>query len=168
MARIRGWRWLAIAGVAASLGWGVLTGLVVNVNTTAAELLLTAGLALTFLGTLITERGPYCDRQPNVLALAALAGLAALSLYFGLVNPVYPPLVSGILLAGALGAAASRWPSIAPAALIAGGLAVSTIMLLTRSGRRRSLRRCSSAYFNGGCWGMRRSAALPSRPPPWR
>ena len=129
LARIRGWHWLAIAGVAASLGWGVVTGLVVNVNTTAAELVLTAGLAITALGTLITERGPYRDCRPNYLALATLVGLAALSIYYVLVNPVYPPLVSGIALAGALGAAASRWSSISAAVLVSGALAVLTITL---------------------------------------
>ena len=49
-------------------------------------------------------------------------------------RPVYPPLVSGILLAGALGAAASRWPSIAAAALISGALAVATVMLIDAPG----------------------------------
>jgi uncharacterized membrane protein len=76
------------------------------------------------------------DRVPDPYALAALAGVAALSLCYALVNPVYPPLVSGILVAGALGAVASRWTSAALAALIGGVLAVLTVMLLDPPGGR--------------------------------
>ena len=132
MARIRGWRWLAVAGIGASLGWGVLTGLILDANTTAAELLLVAGLTGIFVATLVAgaDETSLRDRDPDLYALGGLAGVAALSVYFALVNPVYPPLVSGILLTGALGAAASRWTSIAPAALLAGALAVITVMLL--------------------------------------
>jgi uncharacterized membrane protein len=133
MARIRGWRWLAIAGVAASLIWGFLTGTIENVNTAAAEMLLLAGLTASYLAALAAGGEPLSlrDRAPNAIALAALAGIAALSLlYVEMSRPVYPPLVSGILLAGALGAAASRWPSISAAALISGVLAVATVMLI--------------------------------------
>jgi uncharacterized membrane protein len=133
MARIRGWQWLAIAGVAASLVWGFLTGTIENVNTAAAEMLLLAGLTASYLAALVAGGEPLSlrDRTPNAIALAALAGIAALSLvYIEMSRPVYPPLVSGILLAGALGGAASRWPSISAAALISGVLAVATVMLI--------------------------------------
>jgi uncharacterized membrane protein len=134
MARIRGWRWLGLAGILASLGWGTIIGLVVYIDAdpTGAELALTAGLALTYLGALVfaTEPDTLRDRPPNVDALAALAGLAALTVLYGLVNPAYPVLVSGILLSGVLGAAATRWTSIAWAAVFGGALAVVTVMLL--------------------------------------
>jgi uncharacterized membrane protein len=138
MARIRGWRWLAVAGIVASLGWGLLVGQILDVNVTAAEMLLVAGLTAIFVGTLLagTEAPALRDRAPDPYALAALAGVAALSLDYALVNPVYPPLVSGILIAGALGAVASRWTSAAPAALIGGVLAVLTVMLLEAPGGR--------------------------------
>lgn len=133
MARIRNWRWLAIAGVVASLVWGVLVGLIENVNSAAAQLLLLAGLTAIYVASLIAGSEPAAlrDRAPNILGLASLAGIAALSVYFVHTNaPVYPPLVSGIVLVGAFGAVASRWTAAAGAVGIAGILAVVTVMIL--------------------------------------
>jgi uncharacterized membrane protein len=132
MGRIRGWRWLAIAGIAASLGWGVLAGLAVDPHDTGAQLLLAAGLALTVLGTLVagTQAGRLRDSPPDSVALAALVGIAVLSILYGRVNPTYPQLVSAVVLAGLFGAAASRWLQLAPAVLIAAALSAVTIMLL--------------------------------------
>ncbi len=132
IARIRRWRWLAYAGIGASFSWGVMTGLIGSADTTAAELLLLAGLTLIFIAALVygTEPDALIDREPNIVALVALAGVAVLSVFYILVDQNYPALVAAILIAGALGAAASRWPSIVPAGLIAGALAVATIMLL--------------------------------------
>lgn len=136
MARIRGWRWLAMAGIAASLAWGVLVGLIGNVNTVAAELLLLAGLLAIFIAALLSGSEPATlrDRPADPTTLGALAGITALSVLYALLSPVYPPLVSGIVLAGALGAVASRWTGAAPASLLAGALAVLTVMLLDAPG----------------------------------
>ena len=132
MARIRGWRWLAVAGIAASLAWGGLIGEIDVVETIAAELLLLAGLAAIYLLSLVAETTPaqLRDRPVNLYGVAALGGLAALSLYYVRADPDYPALVSGIVLAGVLGGAASRWTAVGWTAVIAGLLAVFTVMLI--------------------------------------
>jgi uncharacterized membrane protein len=132
IARIRLWRWLALAGIGASVAWGVMIGLIGSPDTIAAQLLLLAGLTLIFLAALAydTEPDTIRDRRPNLVALVGLAGIAVLSVLYILIDPEYPALVAAILIAGAIGAAASRWTSVAPAILIAGALAVATIMLL--------------------------------------
>ncbi|MGH6924809.1 MAG: DUF2339 domain-containing protein [Propylenella sp.] len=131
MARIRGWRWLAVAGVVASLAWGVLIAAIGGTNVTTAELLLVAGLTAIFIAAFAAGVAPVAlrDRRPDPYALASLAGVAMLSVYYS-IDPLYPYLVAGILLVGALGAAGSRWTPLAGAALIAGALAVVTTMLI--------------------------------------
>jgi uncharacterized membrane protein len=70
------------------------------------------------------------DRPVDRFGLIALGGVTLLSLKYVGSDPLYPPLVSAIVLAGVLGAVASRWTPAAAAALIAGVLAVATVMLL--------------------------------------
>ncbi len=132
MARIRKWTWLAIAGVAASLVWGILVGEIHAATTTPAELLLVAGLFAIYVGAFLVGDAPTAlrDRVPDVYPLGALAGVSALSLNYANVDADYPALVAGIVLAGALGGVASRWTSVAAAALIGGAVAVITVMLL--------------------------------------
>jgi hypothetical protein len=64
------------------------------------------------------------------------------------VNPAYPPVVAGVLLSGGLGAAASRWTSLSPAALISGAVAVLTVMMIHAPARRGSPY-CSMARYAG-------------------
>jgi uncharacterized membrane protein len=135
MARIRAWRWLAVAGIAASLAWGLLLGEIEAATTVPAELLLVAGLAVIYIGALLAGAAPIGlrDRAPDLYALGALAGLSALSLHYANIDTHYPPLVSGIVLAGFLGAVASRWTSVGAAALLSGAVAIVTVMLLPPS-----------------------------------
>lgn len=132
MARIRAWQWLAAGGIVGSLLWGVLLREIFAPTTTPAELLLVAGLTVIYVSAFLFGAQPTSlrDRPPEPFALIALAGVAVLSLYYAHGDPLYPPLVSGIVLAGALGAVASRWTAAAPAALIAGAVAIATAMLI--------------------------------------
>lgn len=132
MARIRDWRWLAVCGVAASLVWGLLVGEIHDPATTPAELLLIAGLGLIYVGGFLAGAAPteLRDRTPDLYPLAALAGVAALSLHYADIDAAYPLLAAGIVLGGALGAVGSRWTGVAAAALIAGAVAVITVMLM--------------------------------------
>ncbi len=132
MARIRHWRWLAIGGIAASLAWELLIGEIHDPAAIPAELLLIAGLFAIYVGGFLAGEAPTTlrDRLPDFYALVALAGVSALSLYYANIDADYPPLVAGIVLAGALGAVASRWTGVAGAALIAGVVAVVTVMLM--------------------------------------
>jgi uncharacterized membrane protein len=131
LARMRGWRWLAIAGVAASLGWGLLAGTIDHATTMAAELLLVMGLTALYVG-LLAAGDPVSlrDRPANGVAVAALAGIAALSSYYLTLDPAFSGVASGVLIVGALGAAASRWTSLSSAALVSGAMAVLTVMLM--------------------------------------
>ena len=166
MARIRGWRWLAIAGIVASLVWGLLTGLIVNVNTAAAELLLVAGLFALYTGALVagTDAPTLRDRKPDFIAIGALSALAALSLYYVLVTPAYPPLVAGILLAGALGAVASRWTRVAPVAACGRASRRLHRHADPRAGSGRGSTPSRSARWNGRCWAMPASGNSRCRP----
>src|SRR5699024_8673403 len=112
-----------------SLGWGFLLAGIDAATATQAELLLVFGLSAIYVGALLLGLHPTSlrDRESDPVGLAALAGVAALSLYYVSDNPLYPPLVSAIILSGALGAVASRWTPVAAAALIAGALAVGTV-----------------------------------------
>ncbi len=131
MARIRGWRWLASIGVAASFAWGAALAYIDHVDRMAAELLFLAGLFAAFVAGLLAgvHRTSLKDRDADPLALIALAGVAMLSLYYSGLDPHFPLFAVGIVLAGALGGAASRWPAAAPAVLFGGALAVLTTML---------------------------------------
>jgi uncharacterized membrane protein len=132
MARIRGWRWLAAGGIVGSLVWGILLCDIGASLTTYSELLLVAGLVVLYIVAFLVGAQPTSlrDRPSEPMTLVALAGVSALSLYFAHGDPDYPLLVAGILLAGVLGAVASRWTSAAPAALLAGLLAIATVMLI--------------------------------------
>jgi uncharacterized membrane protein len=132
MARIRGWRWLAIAGIVASLAWGVLVAQIDVPTTTPAELLLAAGLAVIYVGAFLFGAAPTSlrDRAPDLYPLGALLGLSLLSLHYVNVDSLYPALVAGIVLSGVLGAVATRWTGVAAAALLAGAVAVITVMLI--------------------------------------
>ena len=57
--------------------------------------------------------GLKVEWEPDWIALTALTGVAALSLYYVNNDPLSPPLVSAIVLCGILGAVASRWTSVA-------------------------------------------------------
>ncbi len=135
MARIRTWRWLAVGGIAASLVWGLLLGEINAATTVPAELLLVAGLVVIYVGAFLVGAAPTAlrDREPDLYPLVALAGVAALSLHYVDINSAYPPLVSSIVLAGVLGAVAIRWTGVAAAALVAGAVAVITVMLMPPS-----------------------------------
>ena len=132
MARIRRWEWLAAGGIAGSLIWGLLLREIAAPLTTPSELLLVASLTVLYVGAFLVGAQPtnLRDRPPEPFPLIALAGLSALSLYYAHGDPEYPLLVSGIVLSAILGAVASRWTSAAPAALIAGGVAIATVMLI--------------------------------------
>jgi len=132
MARIRMWKWLAIGGLLGSLGWGFLLADIIAPTVTQAELLLVAGLTVIYIVALLLAMHATAvrDRPADPLSLLALAGIAALSLYYVSEDLHYPPLASAIILSGVLGAVASRWPAVAGAALIAGALAIATVMLL--------------------------------------
>ena len=132
MARVRTWRWLAVAGVAASLAWGLLLGEIGAATVSPAELLLVAGLAVIYVASFLAGAAPtgLRDVPPNFYALGALAGLSALSLHYAYSDMLYPPLVSGLVLTGFLGAVASRWASVSAAALLSGAVAVVTAMLI--------------------------------------
>ena len=126
------WRWLAIGGLVGSLGWGFLLAHIGAPAVTQAELLLIAGLTAIYVGAFLfgMHTTSLRDRAPDAMALVSLAGIAALSLYYVHADPLYPALASAITLSGVLGAVASRWTAVAGAALIAGGLAVATVMLI--------------------------------------
>ncbi len=132
MARIREWRWLAVGGVAASLVWGLLVGEIRDPATIPAELLLVAGLVAIYVGGFLAGAAPTAlrDRAPDLYPLAALAGVAALSLHYADIDAAYPLLAAGIVLSGVLGTVASRWTGVVAAALIAGVVAVVTVMLM--------------------------------------
>jgi uncharacterized membrane protein len=132
MARIRAWQWLAASGIVGSLLWGLLLRDIVAPTTMPAELLLVAGLVALYVGAFLFGAQPtnLRDRKPEPFSLIALAGVSALSLFYASGDPAYPLLVAGIVLTGALGAVASRWTVAAPAALIAGVVAVATVMLI--------------------------------------
>ena len=76
------------------------------------------------------SRPAFATASPSPSRLSRSPPCRRSSLYYPLGDPLYPLLVSSIVLCGALGAIASRWPSAAPAALIAGVVAVATVMLL--------------------------------------
>jgi len=134
MARIREWRWLAIGGIVASLVWGVLVGEISDVATAPAALLLIAGLGVIYVAALLlgTPTG-LRDRAPDFISLGALLGLSVLSLHYVDIHGDYPALASGIVLAGALGAVGSRWTQAAGAALLAGAVAIVTVMFMPPS-----------------------------------
>ena len=46
----------------------------------------------------VTDAPTLRDRKPDFVTIGALSALAALSLYYVLVTPAYPPLVAGILI----------------------------------------------------------------------
>ena len=104
VARIRAWQWLAAGGLVGSLLWGLLLREIPAPTTTPAELLLVAGLVVTYVGAFLfgTQPTSLRDRKPEPFVLIALAGVSALSLYYAHGDPLYPLLISaGVPAAGA-------------------------------------------------------------------
>lgn len=136
IARIRRWTWLAVGGLVGSLGWGVLLGSV-PINQAIIPLLMVAGLTTLYVAAFLAglHATSIRDRTPDTLTIVGLVGVAVLALHYAQAAPAYPVIASGVLLAGAFGAIASRWPAAAPAAFLAAAVAVATVMLFQVAGR---------------------------------
>ncbi|MBZ9938197.1 DUF2339 domain-containing protein [Mesorhizobium sp. BR1-1-16] len=128
LARIRGWRWLAIAASVGALGWGLL----MLVGTTS-DALVGAAYALAFLVlTLVflvidVHRDSDPEPTPDWLASLVLAGAAAL-LVAGSAAHAYPATsIVAALFGGALMlAAAWRYDAVA----LGGGVAAALVVAL--------------------------------------
>ncbi|SHG49853.1 Uncharacterized membrane protein [Kaistia soli DSM 19436] len=129
LARIRGWRWLAIAASVGALGWGLLmlAGATGDAFVDAAYALAFLGLALVFL-VVDVHRDDEAAEKPDWLASLVLAGAAAL-LVAGNAAHAYPTTsVIAALFGGAMMlAAAWRYDALALASGVAAALVVTLL-----------------------------------------
>lgn len=121
IARLRGWLWLAFAGVAGGLGWAALAA---NASTDPmlglASALLLVGLAVIFaitFGWELPKREAPQDRPVDVPAVIAFGGLAFVFLLHVAIDNQLPLLAAGLGASLVAIAAAAIWPAMAPVAL---------------------------------------------------
>ncbi len=132
LARIRDWKWLAVIAVGGSLFWCFFV--ITTGQETLAPILALAGLSVLFTGFLAegidpADNGAF-DQKPNELALVALAGTAVSATFYLASEPGLPSLMTAIVLSAGYGAAAARWSSLAPAALLAAALTTLAVIVL--------------------------------------
>lgn len=126
LARMRLWRWLAIAATVAGLLWGLVlaTELGADMLPAIAHLLVLAGLVIGILG-LESHRGDGAEAPFDLFALAAFLGVAGLALIVVMVDGFGGlTIAAGFIVGGAILSAALAVPALAPAAVIAALLAI--------------------------------------------
>ncbi len=128
-ARLRLWRWLAVASAAGAILWGLAIALDGYQGSAVAHALIQTALAIGFLvadphrGA--PEEAAVTDRFGSAVlaAFALLAIIVAAQLGHGLARPFFAGAV-GLMLLGA----AFRFPAVAPAAASAALLAIGTLL----------------------------------------
>jgi uncharacterized membrane protein len=129
LARLRLWRWLALASSAGALLWGFLLALQPEAGfagPTSAHVLALGALMLVLL-VVDPHRGRTADRF-DTLALGCLAGLAALAFVFAEGSLATVPLATAMLVAAALLAVALGFDAVAPAAGLAALLVLGLVV----------------------------------------
>lgn len=128
LARMRLWRWLAVAAAFGALAWGVLIILEGTVGVSMAHALLQMGLATAFL-VLEPYRRVAADAQPiDRLASVVLLGFGLLAILVagqvgaGSARPLFGCATVALLLA-----AGWRFPPVAPAVAIAATIATGIL-----------------------------------------
>ena len=128
LARLRQWRWLAIAAAIAAIGWGLLmTTAGSDTLVDAVYALALMMLALVFL--VVDVHGPDEEAErPDLLATLVGAGIALLLVADAGVHAFATTSIVAALVAGALLlAAAWRYDAVAPLAGVAAGLVTALL-----------------------------------------
>jgi uncharacterized membrane protein len=131
LARLRLWRWLAVAASAAALVWGfALTLLAEAADRTpaAAHVAILTGLAVALL-VVDPHKGRRGFAAFDGLALAVLAGVAVLALFFAeMAEFSHLGLLVGLGVAAALLAIALAFDAVSPAAGLAALLSIGMLL----------------------------------------
>jgi len=120
IAHIRSWSWLAIAGIAASCAWIILSAIGGGVLSGAAGIILMTGIALIFASlSYLREPDDIADRQTDWISVFAFGALTFS--FFGqlIINTELPATASAILLSIIIAGLAGYRTSTAPIALCA-------------------------------------------------
>ena len=130
LARIRLWRWLAVAAIAAALLYGfVLVDLAGEDIASVVFFILSLAVLIGTVLIYEAHRGRAYQRFDPV-GLGALAGLAVLSIYFADADGFSHTSLATLLIVAAIALASALWfDALAPAAVIA-GLAVLACLLV--------------------------------------
>jgi uncharacterized membrane protein len=132
LARLRMWRWLAIAASVAAIAWGFLIITLPVGDDSAANATYILALAGLILAILVVEphRGRIVADRFDGLAIGTLAAIAALALWFAMAQGMLQPgLATALVVAAGLLCVALAFDAVAPAAGIAAllllGLAIA-------------------------------------------
>lgn len=122
VARLRDWKWLALAGVAGSLVW-VFLAIDVRIAAGLWAAVLIVGLAVIYIATFAWQiadmPSPPADRPVDRSAMVALLLLALLFAFHCALGRDFPGVPAGLAVGALMTAGAIRWPALAPAAPIA-------------------------------------------------
>ena len=131
VARLRGWLWLALCGVAGGAGWTLMETAIDNALTGMAGLLLVAGLAVIYVAGFAWRQAdmpqPPQDRPVDRPAMIALGALAMVFFVQAGINAQLPLLPAGLATGLVVLAGAGLWPALAPASLAAALIVLSAV-----------------------------------------
>jgi uncharacterized membrane protein len=134
IAALRGWLWLALAGVAGASAWTVLAAFFGEPGSGFTGIAMLVGAGLIYVVAFGhhmhgSPREPE-DQQADWPALLAFGALAAVFIVQAVLNLDLPLLLAGILVSVIAAATAVAWPAIAPAALASAAVAIAAIAAL--------------------------------------
>jgi uncharacterized membrane protein len=131
IAVVRGWLWLAFAGVAGATVWTVLAAMSPNAGAGLAGLAMMTGSGLLFAGAF--GRYAHGNPQPPVddsidrAGIIPFAALAAAFFIQAVANSYLPDMTSGIIVSLIAAGTAVLWPALAPASLAAAFVALVAV-----------------------------------------
>lgn len=134
IAALRGWLWLAVAGVAGASAWTALAAFIGEPGSGFAGITMLVGSGLTYVAAfghhMHGSPGEPEDQQVDFPALLAFGALAAVFIVQAALNHDLPLLLAGILVSVIAAAAAVAWPAIAPAALASAAVSIVAVAAL--------------------------------------
>jgi uncharacterized membrane protein len=134
VARLRGWLWLAIAGVVGGSLWALLITDVFDPQTSLFALALLIGLAViyavTFGWQLADRPSPLEDRRRDIPALGAFIILALVFVFHAGLLGDYPLVAGALVLALIASGTAVTWPALGPVSGTAAFIAVMATTIL--------------------------------------
>jgi uncharacterized membrane protein len=127
MARLRGWLWLAFAGIIGATIWTMIAAGVTSPSAGLAGVILLVGLAICYLAAFAwqveEQPNPPVDLPLQRAGLIAFSLLAAAFLIQLALNRELPEIAAGLTLAVIMTGTAIYWPALAPVCVV-GGLVV--------------------------------------------
>ncbi len=132
MARVRGWLWLAYAGIIGATFWTMMAANVYSPSTGLAGAILLVGLAIVYAGAFawkVEERlKPSVDLPIQRVALVAFASLTVGFLVQLAVNVNLPGVPTGLLLAMIMIGVVAYSPANVPVAVVGGFVVTLTVL----------------------------------------